>query len=211
MGTCSATLPLIQARNNTMYYYNCNRLLPSISSYHWPNRIKEELLSPECRSVLQVSTLYMSRIGEVLSLKVKDIVDPDRVICYGSKKSNGYLLYLPGLTSQVSKWKEKTKDTPLFSVTYMKVYRSCIKAMILLNDGQGGNTKRCHAHRYLFAREQLECNGPAAVKIGLHHKSIKSQQAYIKETASEPRTVNCQMALDLGEHFKVNKGVTSPL
>lgn len=179
MDNYSATKPLHPERNSTLYYYNCNTLLPQLRCYPWSNNIKEETLSPICKSVLQVSVLYMSRIGEILSLKVKNIVDPDRVICYGSKRSNGYLMYLPGLSTQVKEWQLKTKETPLFPLTYMKIYRSCIKAEILLNDGQGGNTKKCHAHRYLFARNEINSKGASGVKIALHHKSIKSQEPYL--------------------------------
>jgi len=123
----------------------------------------------------------MSRIGEVLSLKVKNMVDPDRVICFGSKRSNGYLMYLPGLSTQVKEWSLKTKDALIFPISYMRVYRGCIKAEILLNDGDGGNTKKCHAHRYLFARNEINTHGPNGVKIALHHKSIKSQLPYVNK------------------------------
>jgi len=163
------------------------------------------LLSPLCRSVLQVSVLYMSRIGEILSLKIKHVVHPDRVICEGSKKSNGYLIYLPGLSSQINEWEYKTKETLLFPISYMKVYRACIKSSILINDGFGGNSMKCHAHRYLFARKEFNSQGANNIKIALHHKSIKSQRAYLTKNGMNEKMIALQTELDLTKCNSLDK------
>ncbi len=211
MNDHSAPSPLRQARNSTLYYYNGIPHLPDLTRHVWPNNINTSILSPECDTVLRVCVLYMARIGEILSLKIKHIVNPDRVICYGSKRSNGYLLYLPGLTSQVSKWSGIDKEINLFGISYMKVYRQCGKAGILLNDGQGGNTKKCHAHRYLFARSQINSKGREGVKIALHHKSVKSQESYLNKEEKVEKIVACQTALDFGHsHAVKNNNLLAP-
>lgn len=183
-GNLVVPAPLQKACNSPLYCYDSNMYLNSLNRYIWPNTIIESNLSPACRSVLQVAVCYMARIGEVLSLKVKHIVDPDRVVCHGSKGSNGYVMMLPCLTDQVAEWKDATKDTPLFSPTYSQVYRGCIKALIYFNDGEGRNVQKCHAHRYLFAQESIDNIGKEGVKIALHHKSIKSQEAYTSSMGS---------------------------
>lgn len=178
----SVPSPLQSARNSTLYYYKANTHFPPLKRYTWNNSIDESVLSPIVSSALRVSMMYMARIGEILALKVKHICPPDRALSFGSKKSNGYMLYLPGLDEQVEEWLWRDQDTPLFPVSYIKIYRGCIKANILLNDGDGGNTMKAHAHRYLFAREILPSQGALGVKIALHHKSIKSQEPYVKST-----------------------------
>jgi hypothetical protein len=195
--TSSVPTPLQSVCNSTKYYYNSNAIFPDINCFTWNTPIAEELLSPIVKSALKVCLTYMSRIGEILTLTVAHICQPDRVISYGSKRSNGYLLYLPGLSSQVEKWTDCTDKTPLFPVSYIKVYRECVKSGILLNDGEGGNNKRAHAHRYLFAREEVDKIGAAGVKIALHHKSIKSQGAYLEDKDAFEKMVACQATLDL--------------
>jgi len=201
MSNVSVPTPFSRACNSTLYYYDCSDNLPRLNQHVWQHPVDESVLSPQCKSVLRISVLYMMRISEILQLKIKHVVPPDRVIVYGKKNSNGYLAYLPGLSSQVYTWRDADKETKLFSVTYMRIYRACIKAGILINDGQGGNSMKTHAHRYMFARATIESMGSGAVKIGLHHKSIKSQGAYIKRKINTKRIIAEQTCLDLGEGF----------
>ncbi len=203
--TCSVTNPLPQARNSTMYYYRAISYLPSLKSFPWQTSIQDELLSPMQRSILQVSVLYMARIGEILSLKVKHVCHPDRVVCYGSKRGNGYMLYLPGLSAQLEEWVDRDQETKLFPATYMQVYRACVKAGILINDGQGKNSMKCHSHRYLFACKEKIALGSQGIKIALHHKSIESQLPYVNKTFEEGPACSEQTELDFGE--RLQKGV----
>lgn len=189
--------PLRQACNTTSYYYDCRGHLPLLSSFNWNHDVDDQRLSPLCTSVITISVLYVSRIGEVLHLKVKDVCHPDRVICYGSKRSNGYMLYLPGLSSQIKKWRQVDKHTPLFPVSYMKVYRACISAGILQNDGTGGNSKVCHAHRYLFARSHVNSVGKRGLKIALHHKTVLSQEFYLEKDKESSIENSKQTSLSL--------------
>lgn len=181
MENYSATRPLHCARNTASYYYDAKTHLPDLNCFTWNIPITISGLSPIGYSTLLVCVTYMSRIGEILSLKVKNVIHPDRAICYGSKRSNGYVLLLPGLSKQIEKWIYRTAETPLFPISYSRLYRECVRSGIFFNDGGSGNIPKLHAHRYLFARKEIDAIGAQGVKTGLHHKSITSQSYYLQK------------------------------
>lgn len=161
-----------------MYCYTDHNILPSVKSLLNDQTIAEELLSPLSRVTMQVCFLYHCRINEVLNATISDVVHPDRVVLYGLKHSNSYIIYLPGLSSQISK-AEITSDTvPLFPVSYIKLYRDAVRVGVRFITEGGKNSKRLHASRYVFCK---------SIKVGvvdktaselMRHKSAKSLLFY---------------------------------
>jgi len=175
----SVPSPLKQARNTTLYYYRLPLYMPTISKLMRSPDVKETMLSPICRSALTVCILYMSRINEILSLKMKDVLPPDRVLCNGSKGSLSYMIYLPELSTQLDNSGLTDMESLLFPISYIKLYRACVKCGVLLNSGNGRNVPKMHAHRYIFAREVSKRVGSSDLRDFLHHRLESSQLYYL--------------------------------
>lgn len=177
-GTSSVTSALIKARNTTLYCYTDPHILPSVKSLLGDYSIAEELLSPLSRVTLQVCFLYHCRIREVLNATLGDVVHPDRVVFHGVKRSLSYIVYLPGLSKQVSQIVDVDKGIPIFPITYIKLYRDAVRAGIRFRPKGSKNFKRLHSSRYTFC-QSLEVDVPDSEMSGLmRHKSLKSVEFY---------------------------------
>ncbi len=180
LSTQSVTSGLLKACNTTSYYYRGDRILPDLNSLLGRLDLHENLLPLSCKVPIQVCLLYYCRIQEVLNATVSDVIDPDRVLLKGLKGSSDYIIYLPGLSSQVDLWKNKRNFTKLFPVTYMKLYRSMLK----LDPGaikiKKQNTKRLHQARYDLVANLIGRTGEANISTILRHRSRSSLQFYTK-------------------------------
>jgi hypothetical protein len=136
-------------------------------------------MHPVCRVVVQISLLYFCRVSEVLSLTTKSVVNPDRALCVGAKRSHSYIIYLPGLSKQVSNVKNQGAPVLLFPVSYIKCYRSCIRAGLRLDLPGAANKKVTHAGRYLV--KELASAGFTDRQLSdvLHHRSSSSLSYYL--------------------------------
>lgn len=172
---------VILARNSTSYCYSPPTDYPSINDLLGCNSVSYNLLSPKVRAVLQVSFVNLSRISEVLSLTVANVLPPDRVFCKGSKKGSSYLIFLPGLSSQLARLGSVPDSTLLFGISYMQCYRGCLRAGIRLQGVDSVNTPRTHLFRYVFAKGHSDHLTASVLRDLLHHRSINSQLYYINK------------------------------
>ena len=131
--------------------------------------------------VCKVCLLYFCRISEVLSLRVSDILNPDRVVCSGSKRGSGYVMYLPGLSAQVHQAPNNSSDSPLFPISYLKCYRSFKRAGIRLVRQGYKNDAVCHTGRYQVNKVSPEVIDTNKLGDLLHHKSKSSISYYLNE------------------------------
>ena len=180
-GILSATSPLVQARNTTLYYYRIPDILPTVKDLLSNKEILESAMHPIARAVCIVSLLNFSRVNEILSLTVADILTPDRAICQGSKRGRAYLILLPGISQQLLDNCIVDPSTLLFPITYLKCYRSYVRAGIRLDRGVSSNKARCHIGRYSV--KDLNTGGvPESVLSDLlHHKSASSLIYYLNK------------------------------
>jgi hypothetical protein len=176
----SGTIPLRAACNTTSYYYRLPGLYPSIRDLMGDNSIKEDLLSPLAKSAISVCILNMSRIREILPLKLKHILHPDRVLCPGSKKSCSYMIFLPDLSKQISLYDISDPEMSLFPISYQKLYRWCVKIGLTMNPGLTSNKPKLHAHRYIFARGVSSIVDTQTLTDLMHHRSDTSQLYYLQ-------------------------------
>ncbi len=177
-GTVSAPSPIKDARNTTLYCYTGPELLPSVKSILNDNTIAEDMLSPLSRVTLQVCFLYHCRIREVLNAKVSDVIHPDRVVLHGIKHSRSYVIYLPGLSSQLSTLTDAPGSTPLFPISYIKLYRDAVRVGIRFVTKGSKNSKRLHSSRYSFCQSLEVAVGDSVLSDLMRHKSPKSLQFY---------------------------------
>lgn len=182
LGSLSEHSSIFQARNTTLYSYALPKGIPTITELISTPPAGVSLLSPNVKAALTICFLYLMRVNEVLSLKVCDVIYPDRVICPGSKGGCGYMLFLPDLSKQLSDYSISVMSTNLFSSTYSQCYRGCIKAGIHLHCTTKGNTPRTHLYRYIFANDQYNNITPTVMRDLLHHRSVNSQQYYLNKS-----------------------------
>lgn len=177
--TLSVPSPLHRAGNTTSYCYVPPKGFPTICQLIPSYTGAEQSINPSVRAVLRVCLLYLSRISELLSLTTRDVVQPDRVICSGLKRSRDYLIFLPGLSEQIALWPCDRQILSLFSVTYMQCYRACVSAGIRHSKSSGKNTPRTHAGRFMFTKEHGHQLKETTLRDILHHNSISSQSYYL--------------------------------
>lgn len=129
---------------------------------------------------MQVCFLYFSRIVEVLNAKLSDIIQPDRVILHGAKRSNSYVVYLPGLSKQVLQAKVVNKQAPLFPIPYIKLYRDAVRIGISVRVKDSSNNRRLHCARYVFSKQSLKSINGSELGQVLRHRSNKNYSSYLK-------------------------------
>lgn len=179
MVTCSAPSPLDRVRNTTLYCYRPDPQFPPVKILLNDISINESLMHPIARLVCQLCCLYFCRINEVLSLTIANIIHPDRVLCPGSKRGSAYILYLPGLSDQVSLLNFPESSLPLFPISYIKCYRNFIRAGIVSRKEGRKNFIRCHVGRYKVAELRQKGFELSALSDVLHHKSKSSLSYYL--------------------------------
>jgi len=178
--THSIPSPLPGACNSTLFYYSPDIKFPSVKSLIGNPAITEELLSPLSRATMQVCFLYYCRIKEVLCATVSDIIKPDRVVLHGAKHSNSYVVYLPGLSSQISKAVACCPETPLFPISYIKLYRDALRIGINVRVKDSSNSRRLHSARYIFSKQSLKSINGSELGQVLRHRSNKNYLSYLK-------------------------------
>lgn len=172
--THSGITPLSRACNTTVFSYTDHNQLPSITSLLDLPDIKEHELSPLSRVTMKVIFLFHARVTEVLNVRVKDILYPDRAVCRGIKHSHSYVVYLPGLSEQIHSTQNVKPETPLFPVTYLKLYRDAVRVGINYHHKNGTNVKRLHSARYAFCKSVSQLVKDSELAGLLRHKSNSS-------------------------------------
>jgi len=175
----STPTPLDHACNTTLFYYTPNPGLPPIKDLLHDCSIRDDLLSPYVRGILQVCFLYHCRVSELLLVSFSDIIHPDRVICTGLKRSNSYVIYLPGLSAQIDTCNIIHESDKLFQATYSNLYRSCLRAGIRLDTHDSKTTKRLHVARFLFCKDAIKITDEANVSQCMRHRALSSLQYYL--------------------------------
>ena len=179
LGSPSVLSPLDSGRNSTMFYYTLPIGLPTIQKLLDNRTIREELLSPLSKSCMTVCFLYYARIQEILNCTVSDVVHPDRVVVHGLKKSMSYIIFLPGLTKQMSIYKDLHGASKLFPTTYIKLYRDSLKIGLQFEKTNNKNKKRLHASRYIFAKKAMSCTKVGELTSLLRHKNSHNYLYYL--------------------------------
>lgn len=178
------------ACKNTSFYYRLPAGFPSIQSILNMPGVHTELLCRLSVSALSVAFLFSMRIGELLSVTVSDYLSPDRIIVAPLKKSNPYVIFLPGLGRQLACSDPLRVDQPLWPSTYMRLYRDCIRAGIRLDSPLSGNDRVLHCSRYLFARQVDKLKKSYDVTTLLRHRNPNNYLTYknFKEVSHGPNS-----------------------
>lgn len=176
----SVPSPLHQACNSTLYYYSDNNQLPSIAGLLNAPSIKEQLLSPLSRVTMQVCFLYFCRICEVLNATVNDVIYPDRVVLHGAKRSNSYVVYLPGISEQILQIEAPRGSLPLFPISYSKLYRDAVRIGINMHVSDSTSLRRLHAARYAFSKSSVNSIVGSELAGVLRHRSLRNYSFYLK-------------------------------
>ena len=161
------------------YNYKTPDNFPQLKDLLGEKDVYPERISRKYKSILQVCFFYFCRISELLRATTRDIIHPDRVIIYGAKHSRSYIIFLPGLTEQLSAKGITDEKTKLWSVTYSQVYRSALKANCFSDKYSGKNNKTTHLARYVFAEKASQITDARTIKDAMRHNSINSQSYYI--------------------------------
>jgi len=178
--SANKTVPssLFSARNTTLFYYTVPENFPTVNQVLGSNVGSNERLHTPLMSLLQVCFLYYCRISELLSLTVSHVVYPDRAVCIGVKNSCSYLIYLPGISSQLDNTEGLKPCTKLFPFTYMQCYRGAKKIGIFLSIPNKKNKKLLHSSRYIFSNGIKKEFGVDVIKDLMRHREVTSQLYY---------------------------------
>jgi hypothetical protein len=155
-------------------------MLPSIKDLLGDNNIKEMLLPPYVRAVIQLVFLYNMRISELLSVTNLDVIEPDRVICLGKKRSYCYIIFVPGLSSLLHSSAIKNLTFMLFPYSYLKIYKWCRKLGICKLIGNRTHKTLLHLGRFRTACQLNDIYKQYVPSEVLRHKSKKSILNYLK-------------------------------
>jgi integrase len=129
---------------------------------------------------MQICFLYFCRITEVLNARVSDIIEPDRVVLHGAKRSYSYVVYLPGLSKQVLLSKVESNEVPLFPVSYIKLYRDAVRVGINVRVKDSSNSRRLHCSRYVFSQQSIKSINGSELADVLRHRSKQNYLSYLK-------------------------------
>lgn len=180
MANLSVPTPFTRACKSSPYYYrSCNRL-PSLQSLFPGITITQMAVSRPLYTALVVCSLYAMRINELINLTDKHVMTGDRVLCPGSKGSNSYIIYIPGISDHVETGNVSHETFSLFPWTYHQFYRGFIKVGVYLNRGHSPNNKVTHASRYLMANLANQRFSSSVAGQILRHRSSKSISYYLK-------------------------------
>lgn len=177
--THSVPSPLHRACNTTQYNYKPGQYFPTIRSLLGHASVNPEFMHPIARAVCRVALVYFSRVSELLRLTINDIINPDRVFCSGLKHSHSYLIYLPGITKQVSALSSSDASLRIFPISYVKCYRSYVRAGIRLSVPNRKNVARCHIGRYQVSSLASKGYSKDALSDVLHHRRKSSISYYL--------------------------------
>lgn len=180
MNMHSAPSPLRQACNTTLFYYTGHSSLPSVKCLLGCASINDQLLSPLSRVTMQICFLYFCRIVEVLNATINDIIEPDRVVLHGVKRSLSYVVYMPGISQQVQQAALDDQSLFLFPISYIKLYRDAVRIGINTRIKASSNSRRLHCARYIFSQKSLKSIDGNELADVLRHRSASSYLNYLK-------------------------------
>lgn len=172
-------------RNSTKYCYKPPADYPTIKDILDSKVIKEEYLSSVARAALQVSFLNASRISEILSLRVLDVIGYDIVLVRGAKRSASYTIFLPGLTNQLILMEVTDVETKLFPIKYKQLWREAKRANISHRRPNRGNSVVTHWARY-HSVQKAKIRGFSSRDQSdlLRHRSGASLSYYLSEESN---------------------------
>lgn len=176
----SVPSPLHRACNTTLFCYTPPNSFPPVNVILGDSTIADYLLSPLSRVTMQVCFLYFCRVQELLNAVAGDIVDPDRLVCHGLKRSHSYVVYLPGLSEQIYKSGITDPSTVLFPTTYIKLYRDAVRIGISYHVSGSVNNRILHCARYIFSKQSLKSVRGSELAGVLRHRSLKNYLYYLK-------------------------------
>jgi hypothetical protein len=137
-------------------------------------------MHPVARSALRVTFHNKCRISEVLALQSDTLLGNDQVFARASKRSAGFIIYLPTLDLQLSNFNACSKKVKLFPVSYMVVYRSCLRSGLVFHFSGRKNSVLTHCLRFLNSKRFINKFTERELGDMLKHRSSNSIQYYLK-------------------------------
>jgi hypothetical protein len=120
-----------------------------------------------------------SRIGELLSITVRDYLGNGDYFVRGKKRSRSYTVHVGYTPSELLGFDPTSLNTKIFSVNYRKVYSYCLKHGVGLQLNNRKNVSRTHAFRHIRAKQVREIASVRDCSDVLRHNSPRSISHYL--------------------------------
>jgi integrase len=119
------------------------------------------------------------RINEILAIRYCDVIDSQTVFVRGLKRSASKQIHAPELESFFSK-KVFNQNEFIFRVSYMTIYRECLRRGIFEKHPNNLNRSVTHSLRYKRIRAlQVVAPDVKAVSDCIGHRSQSTTKRYL--------------------------------
>lgn len=174
-----APAPLYHTRKSPLDYLSLQHALPCCSAILGRPNILDSALCPMSSVVLRLCACYALRVGEVLRLKVSDVIRADRIVVQGEKGSASCVVLLPGITYAIHKAAIMAPADLLFPCGYQYIYRRALQARISMPRQKGSNKIVTHIGRYTVVDEAGSILQVDNLGDVLRHKVSQNVQYYL--------------------------------
>jgi len=130
--------------------------------------------------VIRILTENSMRVSELLNIRNKDVLQGNRFLVHGLKRSRSYAVVIPGSWICQPPDSDPRWQSAVIPFTYNTIYRWCVKLDFGIRIGSQKVEHRTHAHRYFTAKRSLEIAGKQCARDLLHHNSHRAIEAYIQ-------------------------------
>lgn len=173
--------PLDRARNSTSNYYSPREPLEYIAPALAVPYDRVTLVGRRELAALYVITTWSMRASEYLSATTDDLLGRDRLLIRGKKRSQNYMILLPGVDAQLAPSGISRPGRLVAGTTYQRVFRACVRLMYGSVQAGHINQSRTHAGRYIMAHQLMRTDSQAVSDL-LHHRSRTSAHYYTGAT-----------------------------
>ena len=120
-----------------------------------------------------------SRIGELLSITVRDYLGNGDYFVRGKKRSRSYTVHVGYTPDELLGFNPTSKETKVFPVNYRRVYSYCLKHGVGLQLNNRKNVSRTHVFRHIRAKQVREIASVRDCSDVLRHNSPRSISHYL--------------------------------
>lgn len=176
--TSSVPTPSLDAANIMLYCDQLNSNLPSLLELCPTHNIQDNTIRPDLLLFIKLLFMYSLRFTELFSAKIDQIIDNNRLIILGAKRSSSIMIILSGL-DQFKTQLKNAKCSYIFQfITYPLVRNICKK----LNDNNFRNGKKyttcSHLGRKIIDSITKSQLSERSLSDVLHQKSKSSSRYY---------------------------------
>lgn len=174
----SVTTPLMYAPLSPLVLKEISTNLPTITELLSISNIRQSSMNPLHCVFLQILWCYNMRYAELHQCKPNQYLTGDRLIIYGVKNSQSYIIYVPKIY-QLVEYSIYAKYDRIFQyVVYESLRQSCIKLGLPTVHMNKSNSARTHYARKVINNSLPDNKPEFTLADVLHHRSTSNERYY---------------------------------